>query len=213
MSSAELGRGKPVEHGSERTRRETLAFVGSCGQDRRMRKQWCSVCPRADVAEINRLLLDPRQSLRSIGQKHGIQPKTLKRHRDRHLADKAAKALEIHAKVTEALEVASTGSAIDVLISEARRDRERALDRGDHRLALRAIDTLLKAHELHARLVIESARGTARDVADHPVFKAWIAKQARVLCTACSAATAALASHELGVDVPITVHAQGTATP
>lgn len=173
-----------------------------------MRKQWCSVCPRGDAPEINRLLIDPRNSLQSIGKQFGIQPKTLKRHRERHLADKVSKALEIHAKVTEALEVASTGSAIDVLIAEAKQDRSRALERGDHRLALRAIDTLLKAHELHARLVIESARGTARDVADHPVFQRWIALQARVLCTACSTATARLASKELGLDVPITV--QGT---
>ena len=172
-----------------------------------MGKLRCSVCDHVDRVKIDNELLNPRISLASIARRVGVMRKTMTSHRDRCLADKASKALEIHRQITVALEAASTGSAIDALIMEAKSDRTKALERGDHRLALRAIDTLLKAHELHARLVIEASNAKARDVTNHPLFQAFVAKQAAVLCTQCSIATAELASRELGLEVPITVHA------
>lgn len=64
---------------------------------------------------------------------------------------------------------------------EASRDRNAALERGDYRLALKAIDTLLKAHELQARLTLEAREGTAHDVANNPEFRAFAAELHRTL--------------------------------
>lgn len=165
-----------------------------------MRKRWCSVCAGTIRAEVDNALLDPRTSLTTLAKKVGVTRDTIRRHRDRCFADKAAKALQIQQAVTVTLEAVSTGSAIEALVAEAQRDRSAALERGDHKLALRAIDTLLRAHELHARLVIEASTARARDVANHPVFQSFAARQARVLCTACRRATARLAADDLGYE-------------
>jgi hypothetical protein len=170
-----------------------------------MRKRWCSVCARPDVSDINKDILDPVKSLRTLAKVYEVRRETLARHRDRCVSEKVAKALEIRRETAVALEVSATGSAIDVLIAEARRDRAGALERGDHRLALRSIDTLLKAHELHARLVIEASNASAKDVASNPAFQRFIALQAGRLCCSCSQATAQLAREHLGLDVPVTV--------
>jgi hypothetical protein len=161
------------------------------------------VCSHVRRVEIDQAMLDPRNSSESIAKRFGVTYDPVWRHRKLHLAEKVSRALEIHQRIAGHLEATATSADLLKLYEQTRQDWESARERGDWSTAIKAVRELTRIIELQARLVLQAGEQRARDVAGHPVFRSWIAKQSRLLCEPCAKATHDLACRELGLDVPL----------
>lgn len=113
-------------------------------------------------------MLDPRNTLTSLGKRYSMRRETLARHRKRCLSDNVSKALEIHAKVSRAIELGDTAGEIARLRDRADRLGAVAEATGKLSTALQAVSELRALIELQARLILEAQAGRGSDLLNHP---------------------------------------------
>lgn len=179
----------------------------------------CTVCVHPHRVAIEAALVDRSISQKDLGKRHGLNTQALQRHFLKHVRGNSATALAIHREITQGMRAhehaSAIGSQVTALANEAQKDRQHALERGDYKLALRAIDTLLKAFELQARLVLDVERHRASDVANHPVWhdlSGLIMTELDAYPDARDAVMRVIAKR-LQIDVPIVVQATPGGTP
>ena len=118
----------------------------------------CQVCQHAKLAEINRLLIDKKQTNEGIGQIFGVHPKAVSRHRNNHLPNAMAEyaaqqAVEVLA--AEIPETATLHERAEALMARAQSIMEAAERKRDYTSALRGIREMRGCLELMARLAGE----------------------------------------------------------
>jgi hypothetical protein len=125
----------------------------------------CAICSHPERAEIDRALVVDGETYRNIAKRWGMSAAAAFRHRAEHIAEQVAKAAQAAeaGDVRQALDViqqlkAANGVTLEVL--------QQARTGHDGRLALLAVDRVMKQCELQAKLLGE--------LDERPVINIWL---------------------------------------